>query len=134
VCVYVSAAASSLQNNSEESVSTATENNCVLNSRQFYQNMLESVQELLQTPVEKEEARRVAHGNQGESEYKVHPELSILPIPQIALVTTCSEATLDETTHAADVITMKYVNSHSAGNTVFLPPVKWNLFHRHNRR
>jgi hypothetical protein len=110
--------ASSLENNCEDSVSTAAENNCVLNSRQFYRNMLESVQELLQTPVEKEEARRVTHGNEGESEYKVRPELSILPIPQIrASVTTCSEATLDETAHAADVITMKYVNSHSADTT-----------------
>ena len=41
------------------------------------------MQELLQTPVEKEEARRVTHGNEGESEYKVRPELSILPIPQM---------------------------------------------------
>lgn len=94
------------------STPTAGEDSSMLNSKLFYQNMLvrmlrntpcvvidaralsaphscvtaqESVQELLQTPVEENQPQSVCHGNQGQSEYKVGPEVSVFPIPQMSV-------------------------------------------------
>jgi hypothetical protein len=86
------------------------------NRQQFYQNMLAQVQELLETSPTGTRSSRSEHHKPSRDVHTelstyCHNEVSTVPVPHI--LNTRMESTVDESTHAADMIALKYMGHTS---------------------